>query len=83
MYAIIQTGSKQYKVTTNTVFKVEKINGETGKIINLNQVLMICNNDIIKIGNPFLQGVSIISEITDQIKNAVFWDNCIVDGLHS
>ena len=41
MYAVIQTGGKQYRVAANDIIKVEKLAGEAGATIELDQVLML------------------------------------------
>jgi large subunit ribosomal protein L21 len=56
MYAIIQTGGKQYKVQTGDQVKVEKVNGDPGTEIQLDQVLAVADEDGIKLGKPMLDG---------------------------
>jgi large subunit ribosomal protein L21 len=56
VYALIQTGGKQYKVSEGTILKVEKLMGEAGDRIVLEQVLMINDgNGTTQIGNPLLE----------------------------
>lgn len=65
MYAVIATGGKQYKVTEGETLKVEKLAGEEGSEIELDQVLMVADGDNIQVGNPVLeQGV-----VTAKIKS--------------
>lgn len=56
MYAIIQTGGKQYKVQTGDQVKVEKLDGEPGTEIQLHRVLAVADPDGIKLGKPTLEG---------------------------
>ncbi len=56
MYAIIQTGGKQYKVQTGDQVKVEKVNGDPGTEVQLDQVLAVADVDGIKLGTPMLDG---------------------------
>jgi len=63
MYAVIKTGGKQYKISEGDLLKVEKIDGETGDIIELKEVLMIADGDEIEIGTPVLSNASVVSEI--------------------
>lgn len=56
MYAIIQTGGKQYKVQTGDQVKVEKVNGDPGTEVQLDQVLAVADADGIKLGSPMLAG---------------------------
>ncbi len=55
MYAIVQTGGKQYKVETGDYVKVEKLDGEPGTEIALDQVLALSTADGIDLGTPFVQ----------------------------
>ena len=56
MYAVVKTGGKQYRVTQGEVLKVEKLDGNEGDSIELNEVLMIADGDNLKIGKPMLDG---------------------------
>ena len=64
MFAIVKTGGKQYKVQKDAVLAVEKINGEAGDKISLNEVLMVGD----KVGNPFVVGASVEAEIIRQTR---------------
>ncbi len=56
MYAVIQTGGKQYRVSKGTTLKVEKINADEGASIELDKVLMVADGDDVKVGTPYLEG---------------------------
>ena len=56
MYAVIQTGGKQYRVSEGDVLRVEKIAAEEGAGVELDKVLMIANGDDIKVGTPYVEG---------------------------
>ncbi len=67
MYALIQTGGKQYKVSEGTIVKIEKVDGEAGGNIVLDQVLMINDeNGGIKIGSPLLENATVTAKILEQ-----------------
>lgn len=66
MYAIIQTGGKQYKVTEGEMVKVEKLEVEAGEKITLDQVLMLKDDNGTRIGNPLVPGAKIIAEVLEQ-----------------
>ena len=63
MYAVVKTGGKQYKVTQDQYLKVEKLEGNEGDTIELDQVLMIADGDKLKIGSPMLDGGKITATI--------------------
>jgi len=54
MYAIVQTGGKQYKVQAGDHIKVEKLTAEPGAQINLDQVLAVAEADGITLGKPLI-----------------------------
>jgi len=63
MYAIIQTGGKQYKVAEGDSLKVEKIPGVEGQEISFKRVLFYRNAEDAKIGTPLLESASVEAEI--------------------
>ncbi|MDD2619446.1 MAG: 50S ribosomal protein L21 [Syntrophomonadaceae bacterium] len=67
MYAIIQTGGKQYKVSEGIILKVEKLEAEAGDKLVLDQVLMLNDeNGNTKIGSPLLDGARVTVEVVEQ-----------------
>ncbi len=70
MYAVIETGGKQYSVEMGSLLKVEKLDGEVGTKIVLNEVLLVANDGDIKMGNPILSGASVTCTITAQDRAA-------------
>ncbi|MES9857725.1 MAG: 50S ribosomal protein L21 [Sedimenticola sp.] len=56
MYAVIQTGGKQYRVSEGDTLKVEKLNNEEGASIELDKVLMVADGEDIKVGTPYVDG---------------------------
>jgi large subunit ribosomal protein L21 len=69
MYAIIQTGGKQYRVNEGMILKIEKIAGEKGDKITLPEVLLVSGDDgEIKVGNPVVPNVLVTAEICEQGK---------------
>lgn len=63
MYAVIQTGGKQYRVTEGQTLKVEKLLADEGASIDLDKVLMIANGDDIKVGKPFVEGGKVTATV--------------------
>ncbi|MCE9633389.1 MAG: 50S ribosomal protein L21 [Methylophilales bacterium] len=59
MYAVIKTGGKQYKVAAGEKLKVEKLVGEVGSAVTIDQVLMLADGDKITIGAPLVKGASV------------------------
>ena len=66
MYAIIKTGGKQYKVSPGDTISVEKLAGNIGDKVNIDDVLMINGDKGPKIGSPTIKGAKVSGVITDQ-----------------
>ncbi|MGI6168186.1 MAG: 50S ribosomal protein L21 [Christensenellales bacterium] len=69
MYAIIETGSKQYKVCAGDVIYVEKLNAQEGETVQFD-VLMLSDGSGVKAGTPILDGVSVEGEVLGHGKSA-------------
>ena len=67
MYAVIKTGGKQYKVSPGDVIIVEKLLGDAGAKIKLDQVLMVGDGDkSLEVGKPTVASVVVNCEVMDQ-----------------
>ena len=64
MYAVIATGGKQYKVTQGETLRVEKLDGEEGSTVKLENVLMVADGDKVEVGTPTLDKASVTAKIT-------------------
>ena len=65
MYAVIKTGGKQYRVSEGDVLRVEKLPGDVGSSIELDEVLMV-GGDNAKVGTPTVSGAKVQAEILAQ-----------------
>jgi large subunit ribosomal protein L21 len=68
MYAIIKTGGKQHRVSQGDEIAVEKLEGQKGDSLVFDEVLMLVNDDDIKIGTPTVAGAKVTSVILEQTK---------------
>ncbi len=68
MYAIVKTGGKQYRVAPNDILQVEKLDGEPGDVVVLDQVLMVATDKGLEVGAPLVEGASVSCELVDQIR---------------
>ena len=68
-FAVIQTGGKQYKVSTSEILKIERLNNEEGKTVEFKNVLFLKDDKIIEIGNPNIQGAKVEATILKNTKN--------------
>ena len=69
MYAVIRSGGKQYRVAKDDVVELERLDGETGDKIKLDEVLMIGEaGKSPTIGDPLVSGASVTLEVLDQVR---------------
>jgi large subunit ribosomal protein L21 len=66
MYAVVRTGGKQVRVTPGESVRIERLEGEVGDQIELDQVLLLAGEGDLKIGTPVVEGAKVIGTITDQ-----------------
>jgi len=69
MYAVVQTGGKQYKVKAGDILRVEKMTGEIGNPVTFDKVLMFSDGDNTIIGTPMLESVIVKGHIVEQDKS--------------
>ncbi len=63
MYAIIETGGKQYKVEAGSTVFVEKLNVEDGSEITFDKVVAVGKDDGISVGAPYVDGASVAAKV--------------------
>jgi large subunit ribosomal protein L21 len=63
MYAVIETGSKQYRVEVGTELQVELLDVEPGQTITLERVLLVADGDTAAIGRPIVDGAKVTAEV--------------------
>ncbi|MBS4535859.1 50S ribosomal protein L21 [Clostridium sp. D2Q-14] len=68
MYAVIETGGKQYRVQEGDTLFIEKIAGNEGDSVNFDKVLLVSDNGDVKVGNPFIGDVTVDGSIVEQGK---------------
>ncbi|MFK7898901.1 MAG: 50S ribosomal protein L21 [Myxococcota bacterium] len=66
MYAVIRSGGKQYRVSQGGSVRVEKLAGEVGSSITLDEVLMVGSEGDVKIGTPQVDGAQVTGTIVAQ-----------------
>jgi large subunit ribosomal protein L21 len=63
MYAVIETGGKQYRVEVGTELEVELLDGAAGDSIKLERILLVADGDTAAIGRPIVEGASVAAEV--------------------
>ena len=68
MFAIIETGGKQYKVSAGQKIQVEKLNAEVGANLTLDKVLLTADGESVQVGAPYVAGAKVEAKVARQGK---------------
>ncbi|NDY41884.1 50S ribosomal protein L21 [Dissulfurirhabdus thermomarina] len=65
MYAVIQTGGKQYKVSPGEVLRVEKLDAEVGAELEIPEVLLVADGADVKVGTPLVEAARVKARVVE------------------
>jgi large subunit ribosomal protein L21 len=68
VYAVVQTGGKQYRVAVGDTIDVERLDAEPGDEVALDRVLMVVRDGEVLVGRPVVEGAKVVAEVVDQVK---------------
>ena len=68
MYAVIETGGKQYRVQEGDVVTIEKLNVEAGDKVTFDKVLVLAEEGNLKVGAPYVEGAAVTGEVVENGK---------------
>jgi large subunit ribosomal protein L21 len=68
VYAIVESGGRQYRAEEGGTFSVEKLPYEVGEQIELENVLLLANGDGVQVGQPVVDGVKVKATVVDQYR---------------
>jgi len=68
MYAVIQTGGKQYRVEPGQDIQIEKLPGTVGDAVTFDQVLLTSNGEEVRVGQPLVESSKVLGRILRQAK---------------
>ena len=68
MFAIIQTGGKQYKVKAGDQIDIELLSHAKGKELKLDNVLLVSKDQAVEVGRPFVKGAYCEAEVLEEVK---------------
>ncbi len=68
MYAVIETGAKQYKVAAGDTLQVERLGVEAGSSITLDKVLLVNNEGQVTVGTPVVNNASVVADVVKHIR---------------
>ena len=69
VYAVVEHGGKQYKVKEGDVVRVEKVDLKPGKKIEFKDVLLVSDEDGLKVGNPHVKRVKVVGKLVQNEKD--------------
>lgn len=65
MYAVLETGSKQYRVTAGDTLEIERLEIEAGQPVTFDRVLLVSNDGQVKIGSPTVASASVVADVVE------------------
>ena len=68
MYAVLETGSKQYRVAAGDKLQIERLDTEAGKPFTFDRVLLINNDGKLTIGSPIVSGAKVTADVVEHIR---------------
>ncbi|MBP7435802.1 MAG: 50S ribosomal protein L21, partial [Bacteroidales bacterium] len=68
MFAIVELGGKQFKVTEGTKLYISRLDAEPDSTVESDKVLLIANDDDVKVGNPNVDGAKITFKVLEHLK---------------
>ncbi|TDP52305.1 large subunit ribosomal protein L21 [Aminicella lysinilytica] len=68
MYAVIETGGKQYRVQEGDIITIEKLDAEAGKKVEFDKVLVLSDDNGLKVGTPYVEGAKVVGKVVENGK---------------
>ena len=68
MYAVIETGGKQYRVAPGDTLEVERLEAEPGKPVTLDRVLFVGNEGKFSVGTPTVASASVVADVVEHFR---------------
>lgn len=69
MYAVIETGGKQHRVSIGETLAIEKLEQKIGDKVDFDQILMVSDDKNVRIGQPYVEGAKVSAEVVEQGRN--------------
>ena len=68
MYAVLETGSKQYRVAAGDTLEIERLDVEAGKPVTFDRVLLVNQDGKLSVGSPTVTGATIVADVVEHIR---------------
>ena len=69
MYAIVNHGGKQYKVSEGDIVRLDKLDAEEGSSLDFDEVLYISKDEDVRIGAPFIEKAKVVGEVIGDVRD--------------
>jgi large subunit ribosomal protein L21 len=66
VYAVVESGGKQYRVSEGQIIDVEKLSCEVGQEVELDRVLLVAKEGDVQVGRPTVEGASVVGTVVEQ-----------------
>jgi large subunit ribosomal protein L21 len=68
MYAVLETGSKQYRVSAGDTLQIERLPVEAGQPVTFDRVLLVNNDGKLSVGSPTVTSASVVADVVEHIR---------------
>ena len=68
MYAVLETGSKQYRVAAGDRLEIERLDIEAGKPVTFDRILLVNNDGKLTVGSPTVAAASVVADVVEHIR---------------
>lgn len=68
MFAVVQVGAAQYQVSQGDVIRVERLDYEAGKSIDLEKIVLFVDGDDVRVGQPYVKNVRVAAKVLSETK---------------
>ena len=68
MYAVLETGSKQYRVTPGDTLEIERLEIEAGQPVTFDRVLLVNNEGKLSVGTPTVSSATVVGDVVEHIR---------------
>ena len=68
MYAVLETGSKQYRVVAGDTLEIERLAIEAGKLVTFDRVLLVNSDGKVAVGAPTVPGATVVADVVKHIR---------------
>ena len=68
MYAVLETGSKQYRVSAGDRLEIERLETEAGQAVTFDRVLLVNNDGKLSVGSPTVANASVLADVVEHIR---------------